>query len=238
MEPVILGLLVAPSGSGYALGAVALLIFMSRTPGKVALVDRRRDHWRPRSQRAAMVASIELVLIGVLGAVAVVTAEASFWWPLAVAAPLFVGEVIFDIRSRGRRLVPELAGAIGAGSMAAAIALAGGAIAEVAAGLWLVIAARAVAAVSFVRVQLRRAKGQEFRLRSSDVGQLVAIGIATAGLVLDFVSAPAVGAVACVALFDVVMVRRPTVTVPVLGSQQVVLGLLVVIVTGLAVRTL
>jgi len=236
LEPVILGLLVAPSASGFALGMVALLIFMSRTPGKIALVDRKRDHWRARSQWALLVAGGEVVLIVLFGVVAIATARAAFWWPLAVAAPLIAVELTFDIRSRSRRLAPELAGAAGVGSMAAAIALTGAATPEVAAGLWLVIAARSVAAVSFVRVQLRRAKGQDHRLWHSDVGQLVAVGLTTVGLALDITPALAVGAVAFVALFDVFMVRRPTVPAPVLGSQQVVLGLLVVIMTGLAVR--
>ena len=236
LEPVILGLLVAPSASGFALGMVALLIFMSRTPGKIALVDRKRDHWRARSQWALLVAGVEVVLIVLFGVVAIATARAAFWWPLAVAAPLIAVELTFDIRSRSRRLAPELAGAAGVGSMAAAIALTAGATPGVATGLWLVIAARSVAAVSFVRVQLRRAKGQEYRVRHSDAGQLVAIGIAATGLALDFTPALAVGAVVFVALFDVIMVRRSPPPVPVLGSQQIVLGLLLVVVTGLAVR--
>jgi len=41
--------------------------------------------------------------------------------------------------------------------------------------------------------------------------------------------------IAVAALFDVVMVRRPPVPAVVLGSQQIILGILVVIVTGLAV---
>ncbi len=236
MEPVVLGLLVAPSASGFALGLAALLVFMSRTPGRIALVDWRRDHWRSRSRVAALVAGIELALILASGSVAIATAEAAFWWPLAVAAPLLALEVWYDTRSRSRRLVPELAGAIGVGSMAAAIALSGGATPEVAAGLWLVIAARSVAAVTFVRVQLRRAKGQAYRTWHSDAGQLAAIGVATLGLSLDYIPALAVGGIAFVGLFGAVMVRRRPASTPVLGSQQIGLGLLVVIVAGLAVR--
>lgn len=235
MEPVILGLLVAPSPSGYALGVATLLVFVARTPIKVALVDRWRGHWRDRSQRAVFVAGIELVLVVVFGGVAVATAGAAFWWPLALAVPFVAVELWYDIRSRSRHLVAELAGAIGIGSMAAAIALTGGAASDVAAGLWLVIAARSTAAVAFVRVQLHRTKQQEHRVWHSDAGQAVAVVIATVGLVLGVVPPLAVAAIVAVAVFDLVMVRASPAPAPVLGSQQVVLGLLVVVVTGLAV---
>jgi hypothetical protein len=49
------------------------------------------------------------------------------------------------------------------------------------------------------------------------------------------VPALAVAAICLVAVFDVVMVRQPPVPAAVLGAQQVVLGLMVVLVTGLAV---
>ena len=236
MEPVILGLLVAASPSGFSLGLAALLVFVARTPIKIVLVDRWRGHWRRRSRRAALVAGIELVLIAVLAVLAVTTARAAFWWPLALAAPLVAVELWHDMRSRSRRLVAEMAAAIGIGSMAASISLTGGVASNVAAGLWLVIAARSVAAVAFIRVQLQRAKGHEHRVWHSDIGQAVAVAVAILGLLIDVVPTLAVVAVATVALFDVVTVRRPPVPAPVLGSRQVALGLLVVVVTGLAVQ--
>ena len=48
-----------------------------------------------------------------------------FWVPLAVAAPFVGVELWFDMRSRGRRLIPELAGTFGIGSVVAAIVLIG-----------------------------------------------------------------------------------------------------------------
>jgi hypothetical protein len=237
LEPVILGLLVASSASGAALGLAALLVFMARTPIKLALVDRRRGHWRARSRLAVIVAIVELAVVASLVAFAVLTARSPFWWPLVIAAPAVAVELWYDIRSRSRRLVPELAGAIGIGSMAAAVALTGGAASDVAAGLWLVIAARGVAAVTFVRVQLNRAKEQRFRLLHSDLGQILAVVIVVVGLAGGVIPLPAVAVISVVAVFDVVMVRRAPVPTAMLGAQQVVLGLVVVLVTGLAVAT-
>lgn len=234
LEPVVLGLLVVPSLSGVALGWAALLIFVARTPIKVVLVDRWRDHWRQRSRVASAVAGVELAAIAVVVALAISAASAPFWWPFAVAAPLIGVELWHDMLSRSRRLAAELAGAIGVGSMAAAIALTGGASSGLAAGLWLVIGARSVAAITFVRVQVHRVKGQEHTIWHSDLGQAVALALAAVGLVLDVVPALGVLVITVAALFDVVMVRRPPVPAVVLGIQQIVLGLLVVTVTGLA----
>ena len=235
LEPVVLGLLVSASVAGAALGVAALLVFMARTPIKLALVDRRRGHWRGRSRVATVVAIGELAAIVALGVVAVVTAGNAFWWPLAIAAPFVAVELWYDIRSRGRRLVPELAGVVGIGSMAAVVALAGGVASDVAAGLWLVIAARGVAAVTFVRVQLQRAKEQQFRLLDSDLGQAVAVALTAFALAVGLIPELAVVAIGAVAIFDSIVVRLAPVPAAILGAQQVVLGLVVILVTALAV---
>ena len=44
-EPALLGLLVAPSWAGAALGIAAFLAFLVRTPLKLVLVDRWRGRW-------------------------------------------------------------------------------------------------------------------------------------------------------------------------------------------------
>ena len=88
-EPVVLGLLVAWSWPGAALGVAAMLAFVARTPLKLVLVDRWRHRWLDRSRLALRIAAVEIALIVVLGAVAAATsANGWFWVPLAAAAPL------------------------------------------------------------------------------------------------------------------------------------------------------
>ena len=236
LEPVILGLLVAPSVAGFALGGAALVAFIARTPLKVVLVDRWRGRWLARSSLAARVAGVEIAILGTLAAVAIVTADAPFWWPLLLAAPPIGVELWHDMRSQSRRLVPELAGAIGIGSIAAAVALAGGAADSVAAGLWLVIAARSIAAVPFVRVQLLRAKARAHFVWHSDLAQVVAVAMGVTGWLTDLVPPAAVAALAILAIFDLVAVRRAPQPAPIIGAQQVVLGLTVILITALGVR--
>jgi hypothetical protein len=130
--------------------------------------------------------------------------------------------------------LPELAGTIGIGSIATAIAMAGGTVGLVAWGLWLVAASRAVAAIPFVRVQLRRAKKQPFRLVDSDTAQALAVAGITAGTLAEATTAVAAGAIAILAMIHVVQVRLPPPRAAVLGAQQVVFGLAVVVTAGLA----
>ena len=175
LEPVLLGLLLVPSGAGMALGVAALGLFLARTPAKVVLVDRFRHRSLPRTRRAAAIAEVELTLVAALVAVAAIASAAPFWVPVAVAVPLVALELWFDMRSRGRRLVPELAGTIGIGAAAAAIVLAGGGGAVLAGAAWSVVAARAVASLPFVRTQLDRARHGAVPTTGADLAQLLVL---------------------------------------------------------------
>lgn len=233
LEPAILGLIVAPSGAGWALAGAALLGFLLRTPLKLAAGDRLRGRTLIRTEMATRATfAYGLVLCSLL-AVALVASDHVFWPPLALAGPLFVVEFAYDVRSRSRRLVPELVGTIGIGAVAAAIVLADAGEVAVAYALWVIAAARAIAAIPFVRVQLRRGKHQPHRLASSDAAQLLAVlGAAAVAPILGVVPA---AAILGLAVFHAVAVRRPVPKTAVIGAQQVALGLTVVVVTALAV---
>ena len=151
LEPALLGLLVAPSAAGFCLAFVGLLAFVSRTPLKLALVDRRRHRHLERTRLATRIASIEIGMIVMLVVAAAVLTEHAFWVPAVIAAPLILIELSYDIRSRSRRLVPELAGPAGIAGLAAIIGVAGGASATTAAAIWLILVARAVTSIPFVR---------------------------------------------------------------------------------------
>ena len=235
-EPVVLGLLVAFSWAGLALGVAAMVAFVARTPLKLMLVDRSRHRWLDRSKLATRVFALEAVLIVVLGAVAFLGAQSSwFWVPLACAAPLVAMQLWFDMRSRSRRLLPELAGTIGMGSVVAAIVLAGGADAELAVGLWAVVSARAAAAIPYARTQVLRGHGGPVTRWHSDVSQVVSVvALVVVGL---FATVPlaSVLAVAAVAAFNVIAVRLRPRRAVVIGLQQTFFGVAVIVITAIAV---
>jgi hypothetical protein len=233
-EPVLLGLIVAPSWAGVAIGAAAMLAFVARTPAKVVLVDSWRHRSLPRTRIAALVAGDEIAVLVVLLGVAAATASGPFWIPLLAAVPLIGLELWFDMRSRSRRLVPELAGTVGIGGVAAAIVLAADGGAVLAAGAWLVIVARAVASLPFVRFQLRRVKHQPHRRWAQDLAQAAAVALVVAGLGLGWLPLVAAGAVIALAAVQVVLARTRPPRAVIVGMQQLVFGLAVMIVAGLA----
>lgn len=224
LEPVLLGLLVAPSIAGLALGLAALLAFLVRTPLKLALVDVRRERWLARSALASKVAASELSLIA--GLVVLVVVRSGWAWtvPVLVAAPLVCVQLWFDVRSRGRRLLPELCGAVGMAGTVATIVIAAGKGRPLAAAAWLVLAARSVGAIPFVRVQIVRLRRGAGSSRASDIAQVVAILIAAAGAVVAHrLLLGAMGIVALAGL-QVVWVRKAPTVAKVLGMRQMALG--------------
>lgn len=234
LEPVVLGLVAAFSGAGVAIGAAAMLAFLARTPVKVVLVDVRRRRWLDRTRFAAGVGAAEVAAIVVLLGVAVRVAAGPFWVPLVAAVPLVAVELWFDMRSRSRRLVPELAGTAGIGSVAAAIVLSGGGSSTVAAGAWLVIVARAVGSVPFVRFQLRRGKNQSHRRWAQDLAQVAALALVAFGLAIGWLPLGAALPVVGLVGVQLVLARLEPPKAVIVGLQQLVLGLAVAVTAGLA----
>jgi len=74
--------------------------------------------------------------------------------PVLLGLLLAAVELWFDMRSRSRRLLPELVGAIGMGGVAAVIVLAGGGSGRLAAACWMILAARSITAIVTVRDQV------------------------------------------------------------------------------------
>ena len=108
----------------------------------------------------------------------------------------------------------------------------GGAI--LAAGAWLVIVARAVASLPFVRFQLRRVKHQPHRRWAQDLAQGAAVALAVIGVGVGWLPVVAAGAVVTLATVQLVLARTRPPRAVIVGVQQLVLGLAVVITAGLA----
>ena len=236
-EPVLLGLFLTFAWAGAAIGAAAMLAFLARTPLKLALVDHRRGRRLERTTLARRFAAVEVLAIAGLGATALVAAGPSWLIPVCVAAPLFAIELWYDIRSRGRRLVPELCGAVGMGAVAAAIVVAGDGSTALAAAAWLVLAARSVAAIPFIRTQIGRLHRGEISVRSSDLFQLLAVAIAVVAVVVE--SDLLLGSIAVVVIAGLHLAwlrRSPVPPAKVLGLRQMALGIALVVMAAIGAR--
>ena len=171
-----------------------------------------------------------------LAAVAVLTAGWEFWWPLAMAAPLVLVELSYDMRSRSRRLIPELAGAVGIGGVVALIVLAGGANTRLAIALWLILAARAITAIVTVRGQVMVLHGRTPSPGHSIAADLVAVGLAAGAVAVSSpVLAGALAVAVAVAAQRLLARVAPADRAVVLGIRQMALGITVVVITAIGV---
>lgn len=237
LEPVLLGLIVAPSLAGLGLAVTTFAIFLARRPVKLVSTDlvRKRRLGRTRTAGWFALGYGALAVAGVV--VALLLADGPFWWPPLAALPLAAVSLRADATSSNRGLLPELAGGIAMGSAAAAIALADGWDWVPAFGLWLVLAARSYAAIVFARAQVRRAKNRPYDragVYATQVAALLAVAFGAALGVAPLLSILAIfllGAGAAVGL------ARPPVPVKVVGWTQMLFGLVVVGLTAVGVAT-
>ncbi|MCB0964489.1 MAG: YwiC-like family protein [Acidimicrobiales bacterium] len=233
LEPVALGLLVAPSLAGACLGLAAMGLFVARTPVRLVLVDGRRRRRLPRTTLAARVATAELTIVAVLVLVAARRIPASAWWPLVAMVPLVATELVYDARSRSRRLVPELAGAIGIAGVAALVAGAGGAPTPVAGTAWLLLAARSTTAIPTVRDQIAALHGRARRPRTVAAFDLAALVLAVAAAAIEPGATLGALAVAGAVVVQRLLDRLPPTRAAIVGARQSALGLAVVAVAAL-----
>ena len=235
LEPVVLGLVVSPSGAGLCVAVAALVGFMARTPLKVVLVDASRGRRLERTAVARRLVAIELLVVVGLVVAALLLAQWSFWPPAVVAAPLVGLELWFDMRSRSRRLAPEMAGAVGISSVVAIIVLAGGGDARLAGALWLILVARSVTSIPFVRDQISRLHGRARRGSILVAADVIALGTAAVAMGLDVAVTAGAVAVAGIVAYQRLSARQPLPRAVVLGLRQMALGFALVAVTAAGV---
>jgi len=154
-EPIVLGLLVAPSLAGSLIAAAAVLAFLARHPLKLFVQDIRR---RKRYARTMICAWLALAYAGAsaIALFAAVTISGSrVLLPLTAGALLALIQFALDLRQRGRSFVAEICGACATATTAAAIAAASQRSWEVALALALLAASLTLPAILFVRAVLR-----------------------------------------------------------------------------------
>ena len=237
LEPILLGLLVAPTVAGWGLAVATAAVFLARRPVKLVSTDLIRKRRLPRT-RVAIWFALGYGALALAGlALAVANAAGPFWWPLVAAIPFAAISLRADAQSRNRALLPELTGGIAMGSAAAAIALAADWDWAAAFGLWMVLASRSFAAIIFARAQVRRAKAQPHDrsgVYAAQVAALLVVGLAAALAVVPLLSALGIFLLGLGAGYGL---ARPPVPAKTVGWTQMVFGLMVVALTAVGVAT-
>jgi hypothetical protein len=238
LEPVLLGLLVAPSWTGAALGLFALAAFLTRHPLKLWLRDAVARRRYPRTRYARRFVLLYAGTAAAALGFAMRAPRGPFWEPLLLAAPLALVQFGFDLRDQARNLVAEMAGAFAMGAPAPAIALAASIDPQAAYGLWLILAARGVAAIAYARVQVRRARGKGEPPRFAPAWLAMALSAAILFTAAWRGWVPWLGALSVASLLPLAAVtfHRPPAPAKVVGWTQIAFGVLVVVATAAGVR--
>ena len=153
LEPLALGLLIAPSYAGGALTVAVLAGFFARRPWK-ALRDPGAARQRAARETMALFSTLGVAaffLVLVLGGFAPL-------WPLLLAAPLAGLFAWFDAQNGSRAAAAEVAGSAAFALVPASLATLAGWPAGPALTLAVVALTRSVPTVLLVRTSLRRAK--------------------------------------------------------------------------------
>jgi uncharacterized membrane protein len=186
LEPVLIGLVAAPSPAGALLVCAALGAFLARHPLWIAVDDWRRGRRVPRTRAAWAVTAGYLAMAACALAWAAVLADRAFWPAILLAAAPASVQIWFDARGQGRSLAPELAGAKALGGVAAAMGAAAGLSWPRALALWALALIRVLPAIVTVRERVRRLHGHPADERRPMVAHLLAtscaVGVVAAGL--------------------------------------------------------
>jgi hypothetical protein len=160
LEPMLLGLLLAPSWAGFIFAMGIFFLFLVHQPLKIAVKDRLKGIHTNRSLWAEgfalLYASLALscfmpLFWGISANVLLI---------LGLMLPLMLVQAFYDFRNQSRELIPELAGAMALAFVASGIVLLAGWDFVPALMLWLLINARSIPAIIYVRELLRKQKGK------------------------------------------------------------------------------
>ena len=240
LEPALLGLLVAASGAGVALVLAALAAVLLQTPLSLALSDLRRGRRYPRTALAwRWAVGYGAVMVAALTVALAVAGTATILVPALLATP-FVGlQLVYDARNRGREFLPEAAGAVALGSLAASVALAGGWGLPAALLLWALLAARAVPSILYVRARLRLERGQTppaWPTWAAHGATVVLVAAAAAGGVVPWLATLPYLVLGFRAVLGVSR-RRVSVSARAVGFREIGFGAMTVVLLALAFAT-
>ena len=237
-EPILLGLLVAPSFAGVWISVAAVAAFLLKRPLKLFLTGKERLS-EPTRRRAAMYVSVSYALVAAIGLwFGISMADPTALLPLLGLSPFIVVYLSHDTRKRSKRLLPEIAGPMGLAGVAPAIALSGGSSQALAWALWVVLLARTIPSILYVRARLRLERGEE-------VNQTLVVGwhlgfLAPIGVLVGLGRAPYLTVAALLVLLiravHGLSSRSRSSKVTRIGFLEIAYGLIYVLLTAIGYR--
>lgn len=178
-------------------------------------------------------------MVAALTVALAVAGTATILVPALLATPLVGLQLAYDAWKRGREFLPEAAGAVAFGSLAASPALAGGWGLPAAFVLWALLAARAVPSILYVRVRLCLERGQTppaWPTWGTHGATVVLVATAAAGGVVPWLTTLPYLVLGLRAVLGL-LPRCISVSARVVGFREIGLGLMTVVLLALAFTT-
>lgn len=227
LEPLVLGLLVAPSWSGTLIALAAIFAFLTRQPLKLALVDTLRRKTYPRTLYCWMFAASFALAAALSISAAVAVSGIAILIPFGLVAPLAVVTILYDANNRSRSLVPEICGAAAMSSTAVAIGIAGGMRLVPAFALAGIIVARGIPAIAYVRTLITRTHGKQ-----ASPWPAITLHAAALAAVAAFAPRLAVAAIAILLVRSLWFLNQPPPPARILGWREIAFGTLTVVLSA------
>lgn len=176
-EPLLAGLLLAPSFASIWISLLIIGAFLTRQPLKVLLSDWFAKRNLPQTAAALNFTLLfgSVFLIGLAGSL--YFSKIDSFYPFLFVLPLGFYQIYCDVSKQSRQLLPELTGAIAISSSVAVIAIAGNWNWANSLALWAVFIARLIPSILYVRNRLRLEKGKEFSIVPVAVSHFIAFGV-------------------------------------------------------------
>ena len=235
-EPILLGLLLAPSWGGLVLSFAALAVFLLRQPLRIYLKDVRNGRRVPRTIVARQfVLLYAAIALAAFAAVSLFLPALDVLLPLVLALPFVMMQIAADAKNRSRSLFAELAGASATGAITSTIVLMHEWSLPLALGLWLALAVKSITAVLYVRARLRLEHGKPAAIRQAvgvHIGGLVILATAAACNLLVWTAPLAMGVLLARAVVGLSPLRKAR-PARVIGMQEIGYGLLFIVLIAL-----
>jgi len=235
LEPILLGLLVAPSLAGVMMALAVLGAFLMRHPLKIAFTDWRRGKRYARTKTAEQfIAGYGLLaLVGLVGAITLAGIDILF--PALLVVPLAVLQLFGYVCNEGRNVLPELAGASAIAISVSCMTLASGESLRTALFLWVVLLARNIPSILYIRARLRLDKGtpvEAIPTYLSNLGAVLGVMVLTLAGYTSILSLVALLILAARAAYGLSPYRR-NIRVQIIGVLEMFYGLRGVLLTAI-----
>lgn len=167
LEPLILGLILAPTWMGLSFALAMMAVFLVHQPAKVLLKAIRTGKSSERSRYAGYFL-VGYLLAGVLFAIpALLQSTANFWLVISLIIPFALIQIVYDFRNESRNQIAEITGSIALSGGVALLVIIGDWQIGLALLLWLVMALRAVTSILYVRTFFRKQRNQEANIKGN-----------------------------------------------------------------------